>query len=118
MKKRLSLILLFLVTPYCLACAISPFYQITEDPQKYANSSNAIFFGKLVDLEAKSTDVEVATFSVLERIKGDVEDTVQVTNIIKNNCSQHFGQVGSAYYVFGNVNESGNQIKLDGFPIR
>ncbi len=115
MKKILFLVLLQ-TSLFSYACAISPFYLITEDPEKYANANNTIFFGKLVDLEAHTSDFETATFSVLERLKGEVADKVRVTNIIENNCSQHFGKVGTEYYVFGNVNPSGDLIELTGFP--
>ena len=98
------------------ACAISPFYQIVTDPEKYIKKSNAVFFGQLIGISDTGDSTQVAEFKVIEIFKGKLNTKIRIVNEIKTNCSSKFSSIGSHYYVFGNLTNNDSEIIMDGFP--
>ena len=109
-------VMLLAMSAQTLGCAVSPAYQITESPNLYKNRYNTVFLGIVSSIHQLSDRSEVAEFDVLKLLKGEIPETIQVFNRFTNNCSTYIGEPGSRYYVFGNVNASGTEMQLDGFP--
>ena len=99
-----------------IACPVSPFFQSAAQPNKYADKSNAVFFGRLCKTENLSENIQIAEFQVLESYKGELNTRIRITNKIESDCSMAFGNAGTNYYVFGNLDDAGKEIIMDGFP--
>ncbi len=117
LAKLIILLALFVTSvSTAQACAISPFYQITSDPNKYAEKSNVIFLGKVVEIEKSTFSLQIVELDVLDVIKGNPAKKIRIVNQLENNCSIAFGEENSRYYVFGNLENNQREIIMTGFP--
>jgi hypothetical protein len=83
-----------------LGCIISPYQMTAMNSENLRDLSDAIFFGKLVELKTNKDGKQLATFFVIKSIKGDLEGRVKIRNEHLSSCFRQLQTIDSAYYIF------------------
>jgi hypothetical protein len=100
MKQIFTLLILLGLCPVSLGCIISPYQMTAMNSENLRDLSDAIFFGKLVELKTNKDGKQLATFFVIKSIKGDLEGRVKIRNEHLSSCFRQLQTIDSAYYIF------------------
>lgn len=110
--KTITLFILLFISSSSFGCLISPYQRTAMNAEKLKELSDIIFFGKLVKFDIKPNGKQVATFTVIKSLKGDVDGHIQIRNEEISSCFRVFKTIDSAYYLFATKSNIPGQYEI------